>query len=68
MNAKQIEDIRKHVEECTDLGALGRIAAANQYDSWYDPCGKSGQDFNPKLSVISTMCLRRIGKLIGLEK
>jgi len=68
MNAQQIKDRNDKIEKSTSINWLARIIALEQYEYWYDPCGKSGHDFNQRLSKMSIKALRRIGELLGLEK
>ena len=68
MNGQQIKDLDDSIAGCEDVAALAKLAAFHQYESWHDPCGKSGSDFNDRhISLVTSKCLRRIGQLTGLE-
>lgn len=68
MNAQQIKDIKDKIDSSTNIEVLAKFITNEQYKYWYDPCGKSGHEFDDKLTLFSIRALRRVGKLMGLEK
>ncbi len=68
MNGAQIKKLNETIEGSTSIEQLARIMANEQYQYWYDPCGKSGLEFSSRLTPASIRALRRMGELLGLEK
>lgn len=65
---KNDPDRLKDVRETTDLAWLAKIIAAEQSDYWYDPCGKSGQELNRRLTDVSAAAVARAYELMGMGK
>lgn len=61
---EEIENIKK----IDSIERLGKIIAGEQSDYWYDPCGKSGNDLNMRLTPAACAATRRIHFLMGLGK
>ena len=60
----------EQIEENESLQGLALLLLDQQYDYWYDPCGKSGHELNPTLTPRARTAMRRLKSLIwhGGEK
>lgn len=58
----------EEIDSITDISRLAKILTLDQSDSWYDPCGKGGNELNTHFTRLSQKCVRRIHELIGMGK
>lgn len=61
--ADEMKTIISAIPTSTDVVWLATLIAADQFDYWYDPCGKSGHDLNDRLTDVSKAAVRRIHAL-----
>jgi hypothetical protein len=55
------------IAKITNVKRLGIIAASEQLDHWYDPCGKGGWEFDRILKPVAAAALKRIVELHKLD-
>jgi len=63
-NTKVTED---DIRALTSARKLALIITDQQFDYWYDPCGKSGHELNPYLTGRSQIALRRLRDACELQ-
>lgn len=58
MSEKWSDDI--NIKEIGDISKLAAMLVNQQFDYWYDPCGKSGDEFNEVLTPKSVAILNKM--------
>jgi len=61
---------RQQISENSDLKSLAAVIVDQQFDYWYDPCGKSGHDLNELLTPRARTAMQRLREVLwhGGEK
>jgi len=62
------QEVIEEIMNSSDTRRLTHILLDQQFDGWYDPCGKSGYDLNQWLSRLSVDVISRIREIADLPK
>jgi hypothetical protein len=50
----------EQIRQNGDIQSLGAIIVDQQFDYWYDPCGRSGHDLNDHLTPRARIAMKRL--------
>jgi len=61
------DELKQNINKSSDTEWLAKLAAYGQLQSWYDPCGKSGNDFADYVTPVTKLCLKRIVAIYKMD-